>query len=124
MVRAGKAWAALVFDRNFSQSLRSRIDDGRDVEPHIVAASEVQVYQDISSRFNVSEKRNKYNIHNFTDENIGTFVKRDLYFGFQDFFQDFVESCDINRKFATIPVRVSFAINLTFVLLYHFTIVV
>lgn len=42
----------------------------------------------------------------YTDENIGTYLKRDLYFGFMDFFQDFMESCDFPRKFGTIPVRV------------------
>lgn len=39
------------------------------------------------------------------DQNIGTFLKRDMYNAFEHFFQDYVESCDIDRKIATIPIR-------------------
>lgn len=52
MVRAGHAWAALVFNKNFSDSLRERIDGGRDVENYIIESGAVQIFQDISSTFN------------------------------------------------------------------------
>lgn len=86
-VVAGKSWAALVFHANFSDALRSRLNDGRNVADVDVIYSEVAVYQDISN------------------ENIGNFLKRDLYFSYMDFFQDYLETCGIDRKIGTIPIR-------------------
>lgn len=39
------------------------------------------------------------------DENIGTFVQRDLYAAFLAFFQDFLKSCNIDPKIGTLPIR-------------------
>ncbi|XP_017774597.1 PREDICTED: ABC transporter G family member 20 [Nicrophorus vespilloides] len=87
LVEEGNSWAALVFQSNFSDSLRSRIFEGRRVSPEDVLNSEVSVFQDISN------------------ENIGTFLKRDLYFSFEDFFRAYLTSCDINDKIGSIPIR-------------------
>lgn len=40
------------------------------------------------------------------DENIGNFLKRDMYYAFEDFFKDYLESCDIDSKIGKIPIRV------------------
>lgn len=48
-VELGNSWAAINFKANFSEGFRSRLDKGRSVLPEDVYASEVEVYQDISS---------------------------------------------------------------------------
>jgi len=87
IVRAGKSWAAVEFKSNFSDSLRERINNAREITDADIEFSEVNVWQDQSN------------------ENVGTFLKRDLYFSFMDFLQDYLETCNINRKIGTIPVR-------------------
>ncbi|EFA10297.1 ABC transporter G family member 20 [Tribolium castaneum] len=86
-VRHGKAWATLVFPSNFSDSLRSRINGGRSVPDWDLVTSSVAVYQDKSN------------------ENIGSYIQRDLYFAFEDFFKDYLSSCNIDTKVGTIPIR-------------------
>lgn len=41
------------------------------------------------------------------DENIGTFIQRDLYYSLQSFFENFAESCDYSPRVGRIPLRVS-----------------
>lgn len=86
-VAEGDTWAAIMFRKNFSESLRGRLNGGRSATDVDVANSEVDVFQDISN------------------ESIGTFLKRDMYFSFLDFFQDYLESCNISRKVGNIPIR-------------------
>jgi hypothetical protein len=50
IVRRGNAWAALVFASNFSDSIRSRIEGGRNVPDWDLVTSSVEVYQDKSSK--------------------------------------------------------------------------
>ncbi|XP_022918128.1 ABC transporter G family member 20 [Onthophagus taurus] len=86
-VRAGNSWAAVHFRHNFSDAIRARLNDGRSLSEANVISSEVDVYQDISN------------------QNIGSFLKRDLYKAFETFFQDYLEVCGIDRKIGQIPMR-------------------
>lgn len=51
MVEKGKSWAVLVVPHNFSDSLRSRLDNGKDVPEWDLITSTIDVYQDKSSKF-------------------------------------------------------------------------
>lgn len=46
----GVTWGYLVFQSNFSDSLRSRLDNGRDVPDEDLISSTVDVYADKSSK--------------------------------------------------------------------------
>ncbi|KAH0819260.1 hypothetical protein GEV33_002072 [Tenebrio molitor] len=87
IVRRGNAWAALVFASNFSDSIRSRIEGGRNVPDWDLVTSSVEVYQDKSN------------------ENIGSYIQRDLYFAFEDFFKEYLVSCNIDSKIGSIPIK-------------------
>lgn len=50
-VRLGKSWAAVGFSSNFSDALRSRWELSRNVPQYDIIASDVEVFQDISSKF-------------------------------------------------------------------------
>ncbi|KAJ8985043.1 hypothetical protein NQ317_016954 [Molorchus minor] len=86
-VEKGHTWAMLVVPHNFSDSLRSRLDNGRDVPQWDLLTSSIGVYQDKSN------------------ENIASYIQRDLLFGFQNFFIGYLESCDVNTKIASLPIK-------------------
>lgn len=44
-------------------------------------------------------------LFSYSDQNIGFYVKRNMYFGFEDFFQDYLESCNLSRKLGKLPIR-------------------
>lgn len=48
--RKGKSWAVVIFPQNFSQSLEIRLENGKDVEEHIIDSSIVDVHMDVSSK--------------------------------------------------------------------------
>lgn len=50
MVRRGKAWGALVFSSNYSESLVERTEGGRDVDDIVVEGAELVVKLDMSSQ--------------------------------------------------------------------------
>ncbi|KAL1498235.1 hypothetical protein ABEB36_009067 [Hypothenemus hampei] len=79
-VAKGKSWAMLVVPHNFSDCLRSRIDNGRDAPDWDVDGSVISVFADKSN------------------ENIATFLTRDLLFGFEGYAKSFLKECDINPK--------------------------
>jgi hypothetical protein len=39
------------------------------------------------------------------DENIGSYIQRDLYFAFEDFFKEYLVSCNIDSKIGSIPIK-------------------
>ncbi|XP_060530041.1 ABC transporter G family member 20 [Cylas formicarius] len=86
-VERGKSWGMLVVPENFSDSLRSRLDNGRDVPEWDLANSVIDVYADKSN------------------ENIATYLTRDLIFGFHGYFSSFLSTCDIDPKIAGLPLR-------------------
>lgn len=50
-VRRGKAWLALVFQENYTESFRSRIENGRDALEWDVDNADVTVYEDKTSKY-------------------------------------------------------------------------
>ncbi|KAJ8918786.1 hypothetical protein NQ315_011070 [Exocentrus adspersus] len=86
-VEKGQSWAMMVVPHNFSQSLKSRLDNGRDVPDWDLVSSLISVYADKSN------------------ENIATFLTRDLLFGFIHFFSSFLTSCEIDPRIAGLPLR-------------------
>ncbi|XP_045473206.1 ABC transporter G family member 20 [Harmonia axyridis] len=86
-VKNGDTWATLVIPANFSDALRNRMDLGRAVQGWDIQSSTVYVHQDKSN------------------ENIGTFIQRDLYYSLQSFFENFAESCDYSPRVGRIPLR-------------------
>lgn len=87
LVTKGKSWAALVVPSNFSDALRARIEMGRSVDDANLLSSSIDVYADKSN------------------ENIATFLTRDLLFGFQNFMRRYLNSCDILDSVGDIPIR-------------------
>lgn len=52
-VKRGRAWGALVFQQNYSESLVERTEAGRYAEDWVLEASNVEVKLDMSSRSSV-----------------------------------------------------------------------
>ncbi|CAG9815832.1 unnamed protein product [Phaedon cochleariae] len=86
-VEKGDSWAVIVLAHNFSDAMRSRIENGRDVPEEDLHSSTINVYQDKSN------------------ENIATYVERDLLFGFVSFLGSYLSSCDIDPVIAGLPLR-------------------
>ncbi|KAH0998486.1 hypothetical protein HUJ05_009704, partial [Dendroctonus ponderosae] len=86
-VEKGKSWAMLVVPNNFSDSLRSRIDNGKDTPSWDLAGSVIDVFSDKSN------------------ENIATFITRDLLFGLEGYAKSFLKQCDIDPKVFGIPIK-------------------
>ncbi|CAG9761014.1 unnamed protein product [Ceutorhynchus assimilis] len=86
-VEQGKSWAMVVVPHNFSDSFRSRIENGKDTEAWDVAGSVIDVFADKSN------------------ENIATFLTRDLLFGIENFAKSFLTQCGIDPKVFGRPVR-------------------
>lgn len=53
-VKRGRAWGALVFQQNYSESLVERTEAGRYAEDWVLEASNVEVKLDMSSKFRKS----------------------------------------------------------------------
>lgn len=51
VVRRGKAWGALIFSHNYSESLVERVEYGQNAEDHVIDAAELNVKLDMSSWF-------------------------------------------------------------------------
>ncbi|XP_030761638.1 ABC transporter G family member 20 [Sitophilus oryzae] len=83
----GKSWAMLVVPHNFSDSLRSRIELGKDTPAWDLETSKIHVTPDKSN------------------ENIATFVTRDLLFGLESYGQAFLKQCGIDPKVFGRPIR-------------------
>ncbi|CAG9834101.1 unnamed protein product [Diabrotica balteata] len=86
-VERGKSWGVVVVPHNFTDALWSRIENSRDTPPEDIMASTISVYEDKSN------------------ENIATFLTRDMLYGFLTFISEFVKSCGYNEKSVGIPIR-------------------
>lgn len=53
VVRRGKAWGALVFSHNYSESLVERTEYGQNADAYVVDAAELNVRLDMSSWFSL-----------------------------------------------------------------------
>ncbi|CAH0556078.1 unnamed protein product [Brassicogethes aeneus] len=83
----GNTWGMLLVHENFSDAIRSRVLEGKDVPEWDLRASTIEIHADKSN------------------ENIATFLTRDVYFGFEKFFKGYLESCEIPPEIASIPIR-------------------
>lgn len=52
-VETGKAWAAIAFDRMFSENLLYRLISGKDIDEVSLRRSEISIWQDNSSKLKV-----------------------------------------------------------------------
>lgn len=86
-VDTGKAWAALVFPANYSESFSNRIDFGRSTTDYDVEFSAVDIYQDKSN------------------QQVAHLMWRDFHYAFIDYTQDYLTSCNYHKDVASIPVR-------------------
>ncbi|XP_055304919.1 ABC transporter G family member 23 [Sitodiplosis mosellana] len=86
-VKRGRAWAALVFQSNYSDSLVERTEAGRYAEDYTIEASDVTIRMDMSN------------------QQIGQLLFRDLQFGFFSFINQVMKDCDLNPALGQIPVR-------------------
>ena len=49
-VQKGRAWGALHFSHNYSETLRERMDNARYVSEHVLDQSSIMVQMDMSSK--------------------------------------------------------------------------
>ncbi|KAF2878619.1 hypothetical protein ILUMI_27552 [Ignelater luminosus] len=86
-VLKGKTYASIIVRENYSEALRARVDDWRNSLPWDIEASEIDVIRDLTSK------------------DIANYLKVYMYDSFQNFVQDFLETCGINRKVISLPIR-------------------
>ncbi|CAD7092081.1 unnamed protein product [Hermetia illucens] len=86
-VRKGKAWGALVFASNYSESLVERTEAGRSAENATIDASEVEVRLDMSN------------------QQISTMLYRDIQLTYFEFIENILDDCDIDPKAGRIPIN-------------------
>lgn len=103
----GKTWASIVIKSNYSAALKERVESYRDTSDYDILASEVDVFRDVSSEYNNLIIILETNLFVFADRHISEYLRGYLYESFQTFIQDYLETCEINKKVLTLPVRVS-----------------
>lgn len=86
VVRRGKAWGALIFSQNYSESLVERTEYGQNVASYVVDAAELNVKLDMSN------------------QQIGTLLYRDIQYAFFDFIENILSSCQMNPSIGRIPI--------------------
>lgn len=84
-VSLGKAWGALVFPSNYSDSLVERTESGRFADNATIETAEVSVRLDMSN------------------QQISTLLYRDLQYTFFDFVAGILKDCDVNSKLGRVP---------------------
>ncbi|XP_030375746.1 ABC transporter G family member 20 [Scaptodrosophila lebanonensis] len=84
-VRRGRAWAALVFQPNYTSALVERTEMGRYAENDTIEESDLGIRMD------------------WTNQQISTLMYRDLQYTFLDFVQVILAECDVNPKIGTVP---------------------
>uniref|UniRef100_A0A2M4AFI7 Putative abc transporter n=1 Tax=Anopheles triannulatus TaxID=58253 RepID=A0A2M4AFI7_9DIPT len=84
-VSRGRAWGALVFASNYSDSLVERTERGRDVDDFTIESANLAVTMDMSN------------------QQIGTLLYRDIQYAFFDFIESILESCEVNPSNGRIP---------------------
>ncbi|KAH8404302.1 hypothetical protein KR215_006683 [Drosophila sulfurigaster] len=86
-VRRGRAWAALVIQSNYTDSLVQRVEDGRYADDATVEASDLDVRMD------------------WSNQQISTLLYRDLQYTFFTFVENMLSECDLNPRLGRIPVE-------------------
>uniref|UniRef100_A0A6B2E541 Putative abc transporter n=1 Tax=Phlebotomus kandelakii TaxID=1109342 RepID=A0A6B2E541_9DIPT len=86
-VRRGKAWGALSFPSNYSESLVERMQAGRYAPDEIFESSTMSVTMDMSN------------------QQIGHLLYRDIQYAFFDFIQDVLKACDMNPSLGLVPIN-------------------
>ncbi|XP_058807804.1 ABC transporter G family member 20-like isoform X2 [Phymastichus coffea] len=86
-VQSGKAAGTMYFGRNFSQAFQSRRDSLDFLAEDDIVASEIHTALDMG------------------DRQIGLFLQKNLYERFFDIHADIVATCDISRKFVSMPIH-------------------
>lgn len=104
MVRRGKAWGALIFSSNYSDSLIERTEYGQNVPDSVLDAAELNVKLDMSSEFHFFAVAQKISCLNFADQQIGTLLYRDIQYAFFDFIESVLKDCQYNPSVGKIPI--------------------
>lgn len=86
-VRRGKAWGALYFTNNFTESLVARMALGRETDEDTLDQSEIRVWLDMSN------------------QQIGLMLSRNLQYSYRDFAKNLLTSCEQNPKLADVPIQ-------------------
>ncbi|KAJ1525307.1 hypothetical protein ONE63_010129 [Megalurothrips usitatus] len=86
-VQKGKAWAAVHFPANFTDSIFARVNDGQHATNETLIGSEVNVWLDNSNSY------------------MSTVMQSDMTYGTIDLLQRTLGHCDYNPAVAGIPVR-------------------
>ncbi|CRK97747.1 CLUMA_CG011125, isoform A [Clunio marinus] len=86
VVRRGKAWGALVFAHNYSESLVDRTEYGQSTPDSVIDASELNVKLDMSN------------------QQIGTLLYRDIQYAYLDFIENILKECDQDPAVGRIPI--------------------
>ncbi|CAH0721324.1 unnamed protein product, partial [Brenthis ino] len=85
-VRAGRAWGAVYFNENYTDSLVARLALADTADNETISSSEVQVWLDMSN------------------QQIGLMLNRDIQFSYRDFAKDLLSTCNYNPKVGDIPI--------------------
>ncbi|KAK4876235.1 hypothetical protein RN001_012657 [Aquatica leii] len=91
-VLQGKAYASIVIKQNYSMSLRDRVKKWIFASSYDLEQSEISV------------------INDNTNAEVSEYVILYLYKNFQNFLQDYLKSCKLNKRFMTYPVRIEDAV--------------
>lgn len=108
VVRRGKAWGALVFSHNYSESLVERTEYGQNVDSYTVDSAELNVKLDMSSEISLSSPSQTLSLtsaSNISDQQIGTLLYRDIQYAFFDFIDSILKDCQQNPAVGRIPIN-------------------
>lgn len=86
-IEDGKAWGAITFPSNYSDSLRARLEEGRDAADWDVEYANMDIVMDMSN------------------QQIGQLLRRDFYLSYEDFAKDVMVACNYSSRIASIPVN-------------------
>ncbi|XP_076758531.1 ABC transporter G family member 23 [Xylocopa sonorina] len=86
-VERGWAWGALMFPSNYSGSLFTRFEEGKDVDNWNVDASNIEIIMDMSN------------------QQIGQLLRKDFYRSYQDFIRNVSMMCNYSAKVSDIPLH-------------------
>lgn len=95
---------------NFTESLESRIMDGRSAEDAVLEFSQIKVWLDMSSKIFFFYIHPVYNLNVITDRQIGTTIKYKLYNLYIDFQKAVYVDCNYTEGLANIPMKFNDAV--------------
>ncbi|XP_076175367.1 ABC transporter G family member 23 [Ptiloglossa arizonensis] len=86
-VARGRAWAAIYFPANYSDSLAARFEEGKDADDWSIAYANMEIVMDMSN------------------QQISQLLQRSLYKSYEEFAQDVTVTCNYSKKYANIPLN-------------------